>query len=193
VPYQDEYLAGFVAERYQVSVGRGFSIAQKTMDVGIRSAVRRDIGGDEQRISSVNTRHDHVTFKHLLMPVWSCAYRYNKKVFRFLVNARTGEIQGQRPWSYWKIFAAILIALAAVIGIFLLISGGVAANQASHNRHYNDSPYQSPDVYEEFDHEHWPADIQHGEPMVPGRPLNMRLDNRLDRQVHPDGTIREDQ
>jgi len=95
------------------------------MDGQIRRLVRRDIGGDEQRISSVSTRHDDVTFKHVLLPVWISAYRYGDKVYRFLINGRTGEVQGQRPWSVWKI---VLVVLGTVI-VAGLVALAVAAFQ----------------------------------------------------------------
>jgi hypothetical protein len=48
------------------------------------------------------------------------AYRYNNKVFQFLINARTGEVQGQRPYSALKITLAVIgglivLALLAVL------------------------------------------------------------------------------
>jgi predicted RNA-binding Zn-ribbon protein involved in translation (DUF1610 family) len=120
-PYDGSYLAGFRAETYQVDLAEGFGVARGIMDGHIRSAVRRDIGGDEQRIHSVRTRHDNVTFKHLLLPVWISAYRYRDKVYRFLVNARTGEVQGERPWSWWKIALAGLAGLLVAALIIALI------------------------------------------------------------------------
>lgn len=116
--YADEYLSGFTAERYQIDVKRGWQRATERMDVVIRQDVRRDIGGDHQKISSLHTRHDNVTFKHILLPMWICSYRYQQKVYRFLVNARTGEIQGERPWSWVKI---TLTALAVAVVVFLLV------------------------------------------------------------------------
>ena len=117
VGYSDQYLSGFTAERYQVDVRGGWVRARERMEEVIRQDVKRDIGGDHQRISSLDTRHSDITFKHVLLPMWICSYRFRDKVFRFLVNARTGEVQGQRPWSWVKI---TLAALAAAVVIFLL-------------------------------------------------------------------------
>ena len=63
------------------------------------SDVRADIGGDEQRIESLETNYYNVTFKHLLLPVYAVAYQYNGKLFQIVVNGRTAEIQGDRPYS----------------------------------------------------------------------------------------------
>ena len=48
--------------------------------------------------------HLGVTFKHLLLPIWLATYRYRDQLYQILVNARTGEVQGRRPYSVWKIF-----------------------------------------------------------------------------------------
>ena len=69
----------------------------------IEGDVRHDIGGDVQRIDSINTDYSAETFKHILLPVWMAAYKYGGKSYRFLVNGQTGEVQGERPYSWWKI------------------------------------------------------------------------------------------
>ena len=120
VPYADEYLSGFRAESYQVGLKEGFSNAQQIMDGKIRSTVCADIGGDHQRIHSLETDYRNITFKHILLPVWMSAYRFKDKIFRFLVNARTGEVQGERPWSVWKIVLLVLAVLAAAAGVWAI-------------------------------------------------------------------------
>jgi DNA-directed RNA polymerase subunit RPC12/RpoP len=122
LPYQDEYLSGFVAESYQVDLPQGFEEAKSIMAGHIEMSIRMDIGGDHQRIHSVDTRYANVTFKHTLLPVWISAYRYHERTFRFLVNARTGEVQGERPYSWIKILLAVILALAAV-AIITMMSG----------------------------------------------------------------------
>jgi len=119
VPYQAHYLSGFAAEAYRVGVEEGFTEAQRRMQGTIESAVRSQIGGDHQRIHDLQTRYDDIGFKHLLLPLWISAYRFDGKLFRFLVNARTGEVQGERPWSAWKIAGAVLVILL-LVGAFLL-------------------------------------------------------------------------
>ena len=121
VPHADEYLSGFRTESYQVNLEQGFDVATQLMEPHIRQRVRRDIGGDEQRISSIRTQYNNITFKHLLLPVWISAYRYNNEVYRFLINGRTGEVQGQRPWSIAKILLAVVAGLLVIGGIALAV------------------------------------------------------------------------
>jgi DNA-directed RNA polymerase subunit RPC12/RpoP len=119
VPYQDEYLSGFQAESYQLDLPQGFEVAKTIMADHIAGLVRMDIGGDHQRIDSMDTRYAGVTFKHTLLPVWISAYRFHDKTFRFLVNARTGEVQGERPYSWIKI---TLLVVTILIVILLIVS-----------------------------------------------------------------------
>lgn len=119
-PYRPEYLAGFRAEGYTVQIDEGYKTAREKMDRIIQRDVKFDIGGDRQRIHNIQTSVSDVTFKHILLPVWLAAYKYRGRTFRFVVNGRTGRVQGERPWSPWKIaFAAIALAIVAgVIGYF---------------------------------------------------------------------------
>ena len=123
VPFQSQYLGGFRAESYQIGLEEGFTQARKQMDGPIRNTIRRDIGGNEQMVQSMHTEFASITFKHILLPVWISAYRFKNKPFRFLVNARTGEVQGERPWSWIKIALAaggVATILASAAAAFML-------------------------------------------------------------------------
>ncbi|MCC6156271.1 MAG: hypothetical protein IT367_21070, partial [Candidatus Hydrogenedentes bacterium] len=117
VPYQDAYLAGFRAESYQVDLPNGFERAKEIMAPTIHQTICSDIGGDHQQVSSQDSSYAGITFKHVLLPVWLSAYRYRNKIYRFLVNARSGEVQGERPWSWAKITLVVLAGCALAGGI----------------------------------------------------------------------------
>lgn len=123
VAYDPRYLSGFRAENYQIDLAQGFESAKLKMEPEIRRAIQRDIGGDEQLIDSMRTGYDKVTFKHILLPIWISAYQFQKKVFRILVNGRTGEVQGERPYSWYKIAFATLIVSVIGFGIYTLSRG----------------------------------------------------------------------
>ncbi len=122
VPYQPEFVSGFQAEAYQVTLRDGFPIAKQYIDEAIAALIRRDIGGDQQRIHSVSTRYADVKFKHVLLPAWISAYRYRDKVYRFLINGQTGEVSGESPKSWWKI--ALLVVGVLVVLFMILLAGG---------------------------------------------------------------------
>ncbi len=119
-PYRPEYLAGFRAEGYTVELQEGFVQARAIMDRVIARDVKFDIGGDRQRIHDIQTRMEDVTFKHILLPVWLAAYKYRGKTYRFVVNGRTGRVQGERPFSSLKIALAVIAGalVAGAVGYF---------------------------------------------------------------------------
>lgn len=122
VSFDDKYLSGFRSEAYQVDVAAGLAAAKDKMTPVIRKEVYRDIGGDEQRIFTMNTSYESVTFKHILLPIWISSYRYKDKVYRFMINGQSGEVQGERPYSAWKIAAAVLAAILVIVAAILLFS-----------------------------------------------------------------------
>lgn len=125
-PYAPEFLAGFRAEGYQVELSDGYTEARAIMDRTIDRDVRFDIGGDRQRVHGIDTQISDVTFKHILLPVWMAAYKFRGKTYRFVVNGRTGRVQGERPWSAWKIALAVTAGLivAGIVGYFYAQNGG---------------------------------------------------------------------
>ena len=116
-PFSPEPLAGTLAHTYDLELGASSGIARQRMEATLQQEARQRIGGDEQRIHALETSWDGVTYKHLLLPVWLMAYRYGGKPFRVVVNATTGEVSGERPWSPWKVAFATLAALI----LFLLV------------------------------------------------------------------------
>jgi DNA-directed RNA polymerase subunit RPC12/RpoP len=121
--FSDDYLSGFKTERYTVGPKDGFDQAKAIMDGKIRELCTRDIGGDHQRLETVQTQHVGVTFKHILLPIWLASYRYREKVFRVLVNGQTGEVQGDRPYSWAKIGILIAVILAVLLALLLVFHG----------------------------------------------------------------------
>ena len=92
------------------------------MEDQIRSDVRSDIGGDEQRIDGINTQWEDLKFKHILLPIWLAAFRYRGKVYQILVNGQTGEVEGARPYSWIKIALAVGAGLIVAGVVIWLIS-----------------------------------------------------------------------
>ncbi|MCC1492008.1 TFIIB-type zinc finger domain-containing protein [Cognatishimia sp. F0-27] len=121
-PYRPEFLAGFRAEAYRVDLDEGFVEARAVMDRQIHRDVKFDIGGDRQRVHRIDTDVKDVTFKHVLLPVWLAAYKYRGKSYRFVVNGRTGRVQGERPWSVWKITFAVILGLIVAAGVGYVVA-----------------------------------------------------------------------
>ena len=133
LPYSPSYLAGFKAQRYQVPLEMGLVKAKEEIRSQLNTTVSNDIGGDTQTVGSINTQHLNVTFKHIMLPVWISAYRYKNKQYRVMVNAQTGQVSGDRPYSKVKIAIAVIAGLSILIGGFLLFSN---ANSKGKKRIY---------------------------------------------------------
>lgn len=118
----DSYLAGFITEKYQVGLKDSFISARQIIENIEQNNVRYDIGGDEQRIHSMDVKLYDVTFKHVLLPVYVSAFRYKDKLYTFYVNGASGRISGERPYSTPKIVLAIIAGLALVITLYFLFS-----------------------------------------------------------------------
>ncbi len=117
-PYTEQYVAGFQSEAYQIALKDGFATANRKMQDRIAADVRMDIGGDLQQIQKMDVRHSDATFKHVLLPLWLGAIKFGGKTYRVAVNARTGDVQGERPYSVWKIALAVILALALAAVIY---------------------------------------------------------------------------
>jgi hypothetical protein len=119
-PYEPAYISGYKAQRYQVGLDEGFAEAKAVMARVIEDDVRNDIGGDEQRVHNIDSSYSEITFKHILLPVYIGAYRFNQKIYQIMINARTGEVQGDRPYSIWKI-AFLILFLLVIAGIIIYL------------------------------------------------------------------------
>ncbi len=120
-PFDTSFLAGFVTEKYTIPLKDGHIAANKEANNIATRWACRDIGGDTQRVSSIDMTLTDETFKHILLPVYVSAYRFKEKRYNFFVNGQTGAVSGQRPYSFWKIFLFIL-AIVAIISLIIFFS-----------------------------------------------------------------------
>lgn len=120
-PFRAEYLAGFLARTYEKPLPDCFKRAKQQIEAELDADVRRRIGGDVQRVFSIDTAWSALTYKHLLLPVWMASYAWSGKSYRIVVNAATGEVQGERPWSVARI-TLLVVAIAALIAIVVLVA-----------------------------------------------------------------------
>jgi hypothetical protein len=118
--YQSEYLAGFDSPRYDIDPDAGFASAKQDMAAVIQGDCRADIGGDEQRVQDMTTYDQDVLFRLLLLPLWIATYLTGGKTFHVYVNANTGKVIGERPYSAVKIAAAVVAALVVIAAVYLV-------------------------------------------------------------------------
>ncbi len=116
VPFDTKYLSGFDSEEYTIGLDNGFEMARVKMDSVIRSDIAFDIGGDQQQITSMQTRYHNATYKNALFPIWMTHFDYKGKKYYYAINGQSGKITGERPYSYTKIILLVL----GVMGVFFV-------------------------------------------------------------------------
>ncbi len=94
VSHAPDLLAGYVAKTYGVPLDEGFKIARQRIEDELHSTAKRDIGRDQQRIHLISTRWDALPYEHVLLPVWFLVMQHRGRAYQLVVNAATGEVQG---------------------------------------------------------------------------------------------------
>jgi Zn finger protein HypA/HybF involved in hydrogenase expression len=118
INFDPRLLLNWRAEVYGVEVNDGYQLASRIMDNQLYNMSAARIGGDTYRNLSIDVQKSQQTFKHILLPVWLCAYSFNNKVYQFAINGQTGKVSGEKPYSWIKITFAVLLGLAVLGAIF---------------------------------------------------------------------------
>ena len=116
VPFQTAYLAGYVADKYDVdqeaSIGRANERVKRATEDAFRSTVE---GYNEVNVENSCIQLKNGVAKYALYPVWLLNTTWNGQKFVFAMNGQTGKFVGDLPMDkslYWK---------------FLLRTAGIAA------------------------------------------------------------------
>jgi hypothetical protein len=115
VSFKDDYLQGVRAEQSALSVPQATELARRLLERQLEYEIERDIGGDRQRIERKTTHYHAAAVRLVLMPIWITHYQHGGRRHQVLVNARTGEVIGDRPVSRPRLYAAALAPFAAAV------------------------------------------------------------------------------
>ena len=118
VQYKPEYMAGFSAERYTVKMKNAWEKAKekikRILRGNVESKVRTEKSADSVRNMNINTEFNNITYKYLLLPIWISSFKYNNKVYNFMVNGQTGKVSGNTPISWIKVAITVIVVIAAI-------------------------------------------------------------------------------
>lgn len=116
--YDPQFVAGFAAERYTIGLDDGWELAkkdiQKTLKNHIGTQARKAHHADTVSNVTLSTMYDKVTFKYILAPIWQANFKFNDKVYNFVVNGQTGKIAGKAPISPLRVAIAIAIGIVVI-------------------------------------------------------------------------------
>jgi hypothetical protein len=119
--YDPAFVRGWTVERYQVDLRHAAETNKQAMDDAVRAMCAQQVPGDTHRSLEVQSNYRGRSFKHVLVPVWLVTYTYGPKSFQIIVNGYTGQIAGERPVSWTKVFFYIILPAIIVIIIFVLM------------------------------------------------------------------------
>jgi len=128
INYNHAYLAGFLAEKYDVESNDASKVAESRTLETTRNVIKNDSKhGNATIYDSVTIKNDNLdatidNYKYILLPVWMVNVKYNDKMYLFAMNGQTGEFVGNIPLDKKKrILYSILIFIIAFI-ICVIIS-----------------------------------------------------------------------
>ncbi len=121
VEFQPAYLAGYLADRYDISQDQCIERAQDRMENSSRQAFRSSVAD----YSSIHVEKEDMTVLHsrywyALYPVWLLNTSWEGKKYTFAMNGQTGQLIGDLPsdsGSYWKYVGIRTVIIAAVLFI----------------------------------------------------------------------------
>lgn len=127
VPFEPAYLAGYLADRYDVKAEECVKLANNRIKRSTEAALEQTITGAYATTipkgSYVNL--NNAKAKYALYPVWMLTTKWRDEVFIFAMNGQTGKFVGDLPtdkkayWKYHGIWAAGL-AVGMFLGMLLL-------------------------------------------------------------------------
>ena len=119
VGYDTAYLSGFVVEHYQVVLIEAAERSQDSMHEKLMALCGAEVPGDTYRNLQIHPNYSERTFKHVLVPIWLLSYTYGSTIYQVIVNGYSGQIAGDYPKSFWKIFLLVVVVLIVVMIVLI--------------------------------------------------------------------------
>ena len=118
IPYNHAYLAGFLAERYDVEGNDTREEVEKDILNDVKNTFKQDasaFGITKIKDNTLQTTNHKI--EYVLLPVYMVNVKYMGKIYTFAMNGQTGEFIGNIPVDKIKL---IFITLLSIITLFLL-------------------------------------------------------------------------
>lgn len=118
VDFETAYLAGYLADKYDLSQDETRERAHERIRVSTRQALRNTVDG----YSSVNEETADVQVeegrvRYALLPVWMLSTMYRGQRYIFAMNGQTGKMVGDLPMdktAFWLWFAGVSAAASVI-------------------------------------------------------------------------------
>ena len=127
VDFQTAYLAGYLADKYDVDAEASESRANDRIRNSTEQAFRDTVLGYATVIpEKTNIALKNATVRYALLPAWILTTQYKDKKYTFAMNGQTGKFVGNLPVDWGKFFLWLIglgIGIAAIIFLILLVLG----------------------------------------------------------------------
>ena len=129
VPYEPVYLAGFLAQAYDLMLEQSWTFARDFMREDTRLKCRSQASTSQIRQFSMSLDFSEESWRYVLLPVYVAVYRYADQVFQVMINGQTGTIAGQRPVDWPKVWIAVLgmVMPGILLGLLGLFASALGA------------------------------------------------------------------
>ena len=118
VDFQTAYLAGYLADKYDVSAEDSIQRANKRIEVSTQNCFAETVHGyDTIRAEETSISLSNGSAKYALYPVWLLNTSWKDKKYTFAMNGQTGKLVGDLPVDkslFWKWFAGLFAAAGAL-------------------------------------------------------------------------------
>lgn len=126
VDFKSAYLAGYMADKYDVDAQASIENANKRIIRSTEEAFRETIQG----FGMVTTENTYIDLqngiaKYALYPVWLLNTQWQGNTYTFAMNGQTGKFVGDLPldkgafWRKFGLFAGIFSAAASAIAVLI--------------------------------------------------------------------------
>jgi DNA-directed RNA polymerase subunit RPC12/RpoP len=119
--YEPYFLAGWLSEEYSVGRDEALKVSQQEFAAWENDNVAAFLPGDTYSKLNVQTQFSQVNSDLILLPIYVLSYRYQDRLYRFLINGQTGKTIGEKPISWPKVALTGGLTLLLVFIIMLLL------------------------------------------------------------------------
>jgi DNA-directed RNA polymerase subunit RPC12/RpoP len=121
VDFQTAYLAGYLADRYDVTAKDSEARANERIKRSTENAFAKTVVSyDTHDIESESIRYKNSSYKYALYPVWILSTTWNSESFTFIMNAQTGKMAGNLPMDK-GLFGKYFVGIAAIVIVIMLL------------------------------------------------------------------------
>ncbi len=122
--YEPKYLAGINAKAYDIPLEKAWEIGRAEMRERTRQACLDQASTSQVRNFSMNLDFGEESWRYMLAPVYMASYRYQGQTYQVMLNGQTGEISGQRPadWNKVWLVIALLLGPGVLLGLIGLVT-----------------------------------------------------------------------